>query len=260
MFVKRRAVLIGLLFLQSALASVAVHATCDPNLARLSGKDDLAYQDRGDRCEGTYALQVGASPYIQLVSLTDRFPNVEPRTVNTLDLVWRAPANAPAVQLRGTSLKYQLYYRMDAARPASDRRFRWPTNLLKSVDLLRREIGVLSWTPVTMARHRQVVYLPLTVVGGPGPQGEGRGIEAVVVPSVELSEVYCSITRYDRNVDHPVNVMPRQPLRFGAYPADAPIAFTISARATSPWYLVELSGVVATGGSVGTRFWFYYER
>jgi hypothetical protein len=144
---------------------------------------------------------------------------------------------------------------MDAERPASAGEWEWPANLLTALELERPELGVMAWTHRIEGDTERDVLLPLRI-----DQGEATDTAAdytlVVVPQVELTEVWVSVSRMDAD-GLPVEwLRDEEPLGYGYYPADGAIEIAIARPATAGLYRVQLGARIRAGGSLATGFWF----
>jgi hypothetical protein len=255
-FAMRSFALIALLAFES---DAGAELRCDPDLLALSNKDPLSYQTRGNRCEGLYARKVGGSANVLLASLTSAFPDFSAASVSTLHLSWSPPQPAGNVSLRASSLKYKLYYQMDTSQPGIPAHFDWSLALLKKVDVLRDELGLLAWMATPAVGISRTVYLPVTVELGKSTANPPHPatIQAILVPSIELDELYYSVSRYPTS-GAPVRVIDRRSVGNGFYPAERALKLGFKVDPEAAFYSVSLVGKIAlSGGSVGTTFWFY---
>jgi len=222
-------------------------------LSRAS-EDPYGYRFRDDRCEGVYITEV-AAPALRVVSWTQSLEEFDPAAGKNLVMAWTAPGNAP-VHLRAHALKQRLYYRMDAIRPGDSRTYSWPSNLLASLELRTSELGIVAWTSYLVGKPSIEVYLPLRV-------GERRaavpsgGYRLVLLPGVELAEVFISVAHAEPNGLPGASIKKDEPLKHGYYPAEWPILITIAQPVTPGVYYVEIGATLRAGGSSTARIWFY---
>jgi hypothetical protein len=227
-------------------------APCDPALVPTAA-DPWGYRVRGDRCEGTYAQPVGGTPLI-VASFTQRFAAFDPDSTASLTVRWPA-ADSGRVRLRAIALRRRTYYRMDAERPASAGEWEWPANLLAALELERPELGVMAWTHRLEGDTERDVLLPLRIDRGEATDS-ADDYALVVVPQVELTEVWVSISRMDAD-GMPVEwLRDEEPLGYGYYPADGAIEIAIARPARPGLYRVQLGARIRAGGSLATEFWF----
>lgn len=250
--------------LWAAVMFVRGQSVCEPGLVqplepgRTPAAKDLSYQERdnGNRCEGLYARPEGGRAELPLLSLVRSFPDLDLHAVPALEVSWSAPGPA-RVSLRGNSLRYKVYYRMDAAARPNENRFSWPASVLKNVDLLRsRELGVLAWIDSSVPGSNRPVYLPVRVTA-PGADERGARLEAVVVPTAELSELFVTLEFKASSAARTVRLYADKPLGQAAYPPEKPVRVPITSLAAAGYYHVTLRGSLAGGGSVPADFWFY---
>jgi len=235
-------------------ATVAQDSPCDPGLVALASGPD-GYQLRGERCEGTYVQPVGGTA-LWLVSLTEFFEPYDPTSGADLLVSWSTTGKQP-VRLRAQGIRRDLYYRMDALRPASSTPFHWPSDLLLVRHIARERIGVMGWTRMSVAGSEELVYLPLRVsqrasapTGGP--------TQLTIYPTVQLTEVYLSIASGGAD-GHALKPLRQTPLGYGYYPADQPVTMTLDELTTPGLYYLEISATLAGGGqTVLPPVWIYH--
>jgi len=228
---------------------------CDQRLTG-SRNDPYGYHLRGDRCEGLFAREVAGDVRLVLVSLTQSFAKFDARSGEPLHIQWRAPANA-GVRLRSYSLRRKLYYRMDTARRAGDASYEWPTTLLRDLGLSRDDIGIIGWITQPVGDTPRDVFVPLQVSQRTLPSEEPR-VEAVILPSAELNEVFLSVARLRPDGGIAAQVERDRPLHLGFYPADRGIRVALPSLTMPGMYLVEIGATLRMGGSSTARFWLYH--
>lgn len=262
----------GTLILMTTLAPMAALAAgasgidgvglCD---AGLGGNEDsaIAYQLRGDRCEGIYKLEVNSTK-LRLSSVIESFGSFDTSKPEDLTVQWSAPAGLTAadVRLRAESLRPRTFYRMDTLVPGSQKSFSWKLDIVDRLGYSRDDLGVLGWVrnPETDDEDRREIYLPLRIRQGAAAPRTGT-YEVGFIPEVLLEEVYFAVT--------PVNAEgeargPRlhdtQALGYGYYPAKAPTFFEISGFTQTGLYEVEIKAVFSGGDSGTTSFLLYHEE
>jgi hypothetical protein len=236
----------------SAVPASAQTAPCDPALEP-SAADPWGYRARGERCEGIYAQPVAGTPLI-VASFTHRFATFDPGSTSSLTLRWPV-LESGSVRLRAIALRRRLYYRMDAEQPAATAEWTWPANLLAALDLGRPDLGVIAWTHRMAGDTERDVLLPLRINGG-GAADSAGDYTLVVMPQVELTEVYVSVSRMDADGRPTEWLRDEEPLGYGYYPADRPIEIGIAPPAEPGLYRIQLGARIRTGGSLATELWF----
>lgn len=225
---------------------------CDPALAS-SLADPWGYRVRGERCEGIYAQPVAGTALI-VASFTERFDRFAPDSTASLLVGWPSVPTRQ-IRLRAISLRRRYYYRMDASRVASAGSWMWPTTVLAALDLGRDELGVLAWTNHTADDAELDIYLPLRI-GVDETSDTSQEYALVVVPQVELSEVFVSVSSMDENGRLVGRLRDEDPLGYGYYPAERPVEIPIARPAEPGLYRVELGARIRTGGSLVRELWF----
>lgn len=248
----------GLVCLIQLLPVEALSATggpCEADLPRIEGQDRLAYQERDSaaRCEGLYARLQSARAELSLLSLTRNFPDMDTRVSIPLEVSWPSAPGASTVRLQGNSLRYKIFYRMDAVR-ASSESLTWPTAILRDLDIRRPELGVLAWTDIIHLQASHRIYLPVRVSRRDVVAANAETVTAIVVPTAELGEMRLRV--YFQSAlgakEEPVNEELK--LNVAAYPAERPVKVPLELGARQGYYRVILSATLAKGGVASTQF------
>jgi hypothetical protein len=252
-----RAVLASLLAVSQRNAR-AQQSPCDQIVLRLRDSSRLAYRPIGERCEGTFANPTSGTGDIILGSITSSFPNLNFSSFSRLILSWPS-LNGADVTVRATSMRFKYYYQMDS-HPATAKSFTWPMELLAQTPLLRPEVGILAWTERAFSGLKQDIYLPVEVQALGLESASSDSVEVVVVPTVELSEVYrrvalCSVDGKEQSV-----LVPKSPLNYGSYPAHVPISLLIKLGRMSGMFNLNLIATATGGGTLQRSYWIYVGR
>jgi hypothetical protein len=171
---------------------------CDESLTQLTNHP-LGYRDRGDRCEGIYIGKI-ASTTLLVASLTESFEEYKTASDKPLDIDWdKPPGNGNEnVRVRAQGLIRHLYYRMDTAQPSGRGSYRWPTDILASLNIVKDDLGIVALTRYSVGQRERDVYLPLRIkqAGQAGQAGQATrtgSYNLVLLPGVELDEVFISL-------------------------------------------------------------------
>jgi hypothetical protein len=199
-----------------------------------------------------YVRQV-AGAVLSVASLTRAFAEYDPDSTARLALAWAAPAGDGPVHLRVRGIRRDLYYAMDAVRPAGSRGYEWPTSILAAQRIRRPDIGVLGWTRATIGGVDRPVYLPLRVAPArPGAAAPAAaGYEVVLYPNVRLDEVFVTLTALDAGGRVRATVKRGEALGLGFYPAERPVRVRLADPGAPGLYLLEISARAA-GGAAAT--------
>jgi hypothetical protein len=227
---------------------------CDPSLEQ-PNENPYGYRQRGDRCEGQYVKQV-ASTTLFIASFTETFGEVDHNSNKDLVVEWKALGDKET-RLRAHGLKRKLYYRMDTVRSPEAQTFNWPVGLLAALTIPRQNIGVVGWTHYSMGGVEKEVYLPLRINQTKAKSQSGI-YTAVLLPGVELSEVYVSLATVGKSGRPETYLRDGIPLGNNYYPAERPIDIHISDLKAPGLYYVEISATLKMGGSATTEFWFHH--
>ena len=248
-----RAGLVVVLTMPACAGAHAQESPCDTSLARPS-PGPQGYRMHGDRCEGTY-IQPVAGTALWLASLTESFESYDLTSRADLVVEWTPPGDR-RIRLRAQGIKRDLYYRMDAIRPADSRSYRWPSNLLSAEHVTKDRIGVLGWVRYPIGGVEQDVYLPLRITQhSSAPPSDA--VHLVLFPTVELKEVYLSISALADDGRPRRSIVQGDSLGYGFYPAGRPVHVRLGQLRDPGLYYVELAATLAPGGSYTIRKWIF---
>lgn len=266
----RHALLLGHLVLHAQwlfVAACIASDNCDPGL-KPAGGIEVGYTNRGDRCEGVYVQEVSGGA-LDIISLTTDFQNFRFTKENPLRLEWPTVGD-DQVQVRASSVRRKLYYRMDTIRPQKPPNFIWPSDILSRLELGREEIGLLAWTEQPVGGAIRKIYLPMRVtaqesnhIDSAVQQQTGDSYKVVLISSVELQEVYVTLRPLDSKGKLGKPIRQSLKLDYGFYPAERPIVFRLSFSelTNSPSGLYSLSvGAELKNGEprVAPEVWFFH--
>ena len=242
---------LGLAAALLSTVSAGAQSLCDSSLGGDS-KSPMGYHLRGDRCEGIYAQQVSAVS-VEVRSLVAGFGSFDPAKVSALDVTWAAPPGTTSdVKLRAFSFKPRIYYRMDTKVPAARKAYRWPIDVLASVELGREDLGLVAWTSMPGFR---TLYLPLRV--GAGVRAKD-GYEAAFMPSKNLSEVRVTVSRLDAQGNVVATLRKNEELGYGYYPSDLPTVFSTGKLGPAGVYRIAITAVPKSGLSIEQDIELYH--
>lgn len=228
--------------------------SCDSSLQQ-SSKDKNGYRQRGDRCEGVY-IQGVSSPALRVVSLVQSFEDFDPAASTELVVEWDSPANVP-VHLRANALRPHLYYRFDAVRSGGATSYRWPTAMLRSLELKQRELGFIAWYQQQIGSVARDVYIPVRIGRDTSATLSGRYL-LMLVPGAELTEVFLSLVPLNAQGQPGRFIVQDKPLARGFYPAGRGINIPLTGFSAGGVHYLEISATLRAGGSATTRLWFYH--
>ncbi len=237
------------------LVAQAEGPPCDSALLGRARGGSFGYAPRGDRCEGLYSRQVAGGTVLYLVSLTEAFGDYDPRTADTLIVEWSGAGDG-ALRLRAEGVRPELYYRMDAGRPGSAGSFRWPTTVLVSQRIPRRDIGVVGWTTRSLGGSAREVYVPLRIAprGRTAPCGTPR---LALWPGRRLDSLTMSVASVSASGVQSAWIREDEELGEGYYPAQDTISVLLSGLAPGT-YVVRF--VAFPRGGAPTPVSYYIQR
>lgn len=251
-----RAGLVVICALLLSLVAQAQESPCDTSLTRLS-PGPQGYKLHGDRCEGTF-IQPVAGTALWLASLTESFEPYDLTSRADLIVEWRSPDDR-GIRLRAQGIKRDLYYRMDAIRPSAARSYRWPSDLLSAERVTADRIGVLGWARYPIGGVEQDVYVPLRITQH-SPAPPFNAVDLVLFPTVELKEVYLTISALGDDGRPRRWIVQGDSLGYGFYPAGRAVHVKLPQLRDPGLYYVELAAVLAPGGSFTVRHWIFRGR
>lgn len=239
------------------LTNILAQTNCDPSLVKLSAGPS-GYKDRGDRCEGIYVKEVGSTT-LQVVSLTEYFGQYNLQTGKPLMIAWDNPPGNSNVHLRAQGIKRKLYYRMDTYQPAGKMFYSWPTNFLASQNIVKSEIGIVGTSMYSTGRVQRNVYIPLRVSQEKENTQTGS-YNLVLLPGVELSEVFISIAPLAADGSTGKFIIDGKKLGYGYYPAERGIEIPVAGLKESGIYYLEIGAELKNGGTSTQEIWFYHTK
>jgi hypothetical protein len=239
--------------LLSSQATTAVDP-CDPTLARAT-KDPLAYGRRGDRCEGVYIKEVAGSGGLQVASFVETGTPFEIASGERLQVAWSQPVEA-AIRLRAVALQRRVYYRMDVVRDRA-RTFEWPADVLVSLGLQPRDVGLVGWVERPLGGTVQEVYVPLRLGKAAAPARTGRYVLRVV-PAAELVELYVTLTSLDGSGRETRSIQRDVPLGYGFYPAERAVNISVPPLPGPGLYSIHLGATLRGGTPPANRTIVFY--
>jgi hypothetical protein len=251
-----RAGLLVLGTLPGGLVAQAQESPCDTSLARLS-PGPQGYRLHGDRCEGTF-IQPVAGTALWLASLTESFEKYDLGSRADLILDWSSPGDR-GLRLKAQGIVRDLYYRMDAIRPAGSHSYHWPSDVLSAQRVTADRIGILGWTRYPVGGTDQDVYVPLRITQH-APAPPFNAVDLVLFPTVELKEVYLTIAAVGDD-GRPLRALAQgDSLGYGYYPAERPVRVKLRQLRDPGLYYVEIAAALASGGSFTVGHWVFRGR
>jgi hypothetical protein len=241
------------------LAGTAIGAQgfCDPSLPQPLDNPQ-GYRMRGDRCEGIYIQEVGAT-VLHLASFTESFEDFDPASGTALTVEWDRPACDGDIHLRGEGLRRRLYYRMDTLRPTATSAYSWPLGILSAQQLGKGDIGLMAWTHCGSGANERDVSIPVRIRQKQNPPRSGS-YQLILIPGVELAEVYMSLAQAGADGRPKAFLKNREALGYGYYPAEWKIEIPISGLKAPGLYYLSLAATLRSGGASTTELWFYHRK
>jgi hypothetical protein len=247
--------LIGALLLACLGMAHASPGDCDPSLPQVS--TPLGYRDRGDRCEGVYVKEV-SSTTLTVGSFTEAFESYDLKSSEPLNVEWDRTPGKEKVRLRAQSLRRRVYYRMDAVELPEKTPFKWSPNVLASLNIPSGELGVVALTKYTWGKLERDVYLPVRVRQG-GKAARTGAYKLVVVPGVELTEVFVTLAAAGAEGQVRTFLKDGEKLGYGYYPAERALEIPIVGLKASGVYYMQIGATMRGGGTSTIELWFYVD-
>jgi len=169
-------------------------APCDTNLVkRGSALGDYGYRSRVGRCEGIFERSVSAPPGdLAIIGLVESFEVWDLGASNDVRIAWDTPPS-DSIYLSATARRPLLFYRMDAARTATDTVFRWPFGVLAARRIPSRHVAVLARSRMAVGGATSPIYIPVRVGHLAPPRVTGT-YRLVLLPSVFLRDLAVRVT------------------------------------------------------------------
>jgi hypothetical protein len=246
------AVIPGAMVAGLAFGMSAPPCHCDPSLPQILDSP-YGYRERGDRCEGTYIKEVTLTTLV--ASFTESFGAYDLHSNDPLTIAWDHTAKG-AVRLQARALRRRTHFRMDTCADSGAGLFVWPIDLLAALNIPEDELGIVGTLAYSIGGFTGEVYLPLRVHQRRSPDRHSDKYRIVLVPSVELREVFVTIGLVGNDGRPGTIIQDGVPLRYGYYPANRALEILVAKPAKSGLYFVEIGTLFRTEGSGVTRLWF----
>jgi hypothetical protein len=201
-------------------------------------------------------VQEVANTILMVASFVRSFEDYDLKTDQALRITW-PEFGTRGVRLQAHSVRWKLYYRMDSTRPAGNQPFIWPISLLASMNISKRDIGVVGRTRYEFSNHERDVYLPLTI-NQRTSNGSSDEYHLTIWPGVELQEVYISLAPVDAQGEPTAYLTNGVPLRYGLYPPQRAIDIPIGPLPKRGMYQLEIGAVLHDGGVHTLDLLFYH--
>jgi hypothetical protein len=236
--------LFGLTPIFSGIAVAQARVQCDTALVRRAvGKQ--GYARYGDRCEGVFKENVGASATIWIASFTQSFDTIDTRKLPYLSVAW--PVVDREVRISARSVRRSLYYAMDTWRPPGDSAWRWPTTILSGQSIKRDDIGVLASASWKFRDTSATVYLPLTIRTSPRAADTSVVYSLVLYPTQPLDSVFVTLARVGADGRAQSFVKRDEPVRQPLFFAQRPLIVSIPDPGQNGIYSAVISARYAGG-------------
>lgn len=237
-----------LLILISTMHSVP-GADCDPGLP-INEADNLAYHERGERCEGVFVKQLGGE-VLRIAELAKALNDFTP-DINTPWMISWPKVATSNVQLRAISLRERLYYRMDTVRAGDTPPFKWPTDVLAdpALNLSRSEIAISGWIYHTLRDGKEInLYLPIVVTPEATANTAKDVYNLIILPGFQLDQAYFTLRNYD---DEEIGPTIKNEEELLYYPSDRPITIKLGPPDIAPsheYYFTVSARITGGGGA-----------
>ena len=219
----------------------AQQVACDSSLLGHPGGEQ-PYADRGDRCEGSYKLQVASGLYLQ--SVFQSFEDFDVAKSNDPLMVEWSPPPGLKTTLRADGLVGGQPYRMDAVAPPDSRAFVCQTAVLQALssgtqeglspaDLAVRgsihlaDPGVDMFVPVRIWQHKT------TAPCGP--------VRLALWATARPDHVYVEASKVDLANPVATRPSPRRDLGLHSYPVNEALTFAVTEIKRPGTYAVRVS-------------------
>lgn len=228
---------------------------CDPSLSQVTD-NPYGYRMRGDRCEGIYIKEV-SNTILLIASLTKSFENYDLNSAKALLVESKKAPGDGGFRLRAQGLKRRLYYRMDTVVSPGSTTYTWPSDILAALSLQKKDIGVVGLTRYTVGGVERDIYLPLRI-RQQGSQTQSGDYNLVVLPGVELTEVFLSLAPVGTDGRPHAFVREGEALGYGYYAAERVVEIPITGLKEPGIYYLEIGATLRGGGTTTVELWFFH--
>lgn len=212
------------------------------------------YGMRGNRCEGLLRRPVKASAVATVVSFTEWFEEFDTRVRRQITLEWTVP-DTHRIHLSASGHGPLSSYRMDTDCAPRGRSYGWPIDMLGSLRLSKKDIGVLASARYRIGSEDRPVLVPLRL-SQQRPPIRARTYQLVILPHAEIREVMVRVVPLNRDGSRP-SAGQYTKLDRSYYPAAFPIAIPIPRPSTAGLHLVEIGLVRPRSGTQLLAVTFY---
>jgi hypothetical protein len=134
------------------LSKIISFGQCD-NTLKPSDNTKVAYQARGNRCEGEYSAKVGA-PSLELVSFTIGIFSYKLEKTESVEI---KNSTGFVINIRSSAIPLNTYYRMDALLE-NGKTFKWDIkDVLFDLKIPSNFLGVYGW----FSTEKEKTYVPV---------------------------------------------------------------------------------------------------
>jgi hypothetical protein len=236
-----------------ALVLTAVaQQNCDARILALAGGGQ-PYANQGDRCEGTYKLQVGAGLFLR--SIYQTFGSFDLTTSTEPLMIEWSPPPGRTIAVRADGWVGGEPYRMDASPSPGTQSFSWRTRVLRALSagsrqpLTRRELGVQVWTDSAGVS----LFMPVRIWQGQRPPACGP-VTVTLWAMSRPDSVYVDVGHVDGI--GAVHSLGRRELGRQPYPLNGPLSFALPEIKDPGIYRINLSAQL--GDEPWTRPYLVY--
>jgi hypothetical protein len=216
---------------------------------------ELAYQERGDRCEGFVIQKVG-SVDVAVIGMTSSFESFENNS--TVEVSWQNIPGELNLELKAISVKPLLFYRMDTAQPLAAGSFTWSTDILNDAGIEAEDISLLAVTTISS----KAIHVPVSL----GKSGSEDHYTLLVGLSGDIEKVYFGHTFVGKSIQD-VEAFSFEDLRpkdlgYGRYSSGEPLDITIpfSELPESGFYALRIVVLADQSESADELLFFFHEN
>lgn len=191
MHVIYRISLCTIIFLIALIVSKKNFAQCDTEISPDENKE-IAYKERGNRCEGYYVGRVGC-PSIDLVGLVrGHFTFAFNREEEIITV--ESSITDRSINLRAVGVPLRTYYQMDAIL-APNERFEWPVeDIIYPMRLNAEIINIYGW----IGSENQKIYIPVKSTSYLNSSVADSIVRLYIRTNTEVSKVIWRVARYNQ--------------------------------------------------------------
>lgn len=162
---------------------------------KVDTRDPVAYQPRGNRCEGTYGKPMAATINLRIVGFHLGYPDFDSRKDGAARITVRPYQAAQRILVRVVSTRPKAYFQMDTSALSDDGRFIWPLDVVRQLREPLRPLEMAAWACVANCQGNRATLLPVHLSASAADEKPQTALTVLVMAGVELSSLKATLRR-----------------------------------------------------------------